>query len=94
MSNLRDWKRNPEKNRCQADGVYPGQFEPVCWTRGGKYSRLFFSYMYPCQSKEQARQSAEYYIEREFGACAVQFYSNYHLDQHKRFYALFIRRDK
>lgn len=94
MSNLSDWKKNPDKNQCQADGVYPGEFTPNIGFPSHGVSRLDFSFMYPCENPDRAKQSAAWYIERNYGTADIQFFTTVEMRRHNRFYALFIRRDR
>jgi hypothetical protein len=94
MSNLRDWKRNPDKSAMWVEGVYPGEFEPQAPNQPRGYSRLYFSWMFPCTDGESAKIAAERYIQRKYGATTVRFLSNRQLLSRNQFYGVFIRKDK
>lgn len=94
MSNLKDWKRDPDKSALHVEGVYPGEFQPQAIGKVRGMSRLYFSWCYPCRTPEQAKEGAMWYVARNYGALHMEFYSNPQLIAQHKFYVLFVREDK
>lgn len=83
-----------EKGKCQAEGVFPGTFEPQAEGHPRGWSKLEFQYLYPCPDRETAKATAKWYLKEHYLTSDALFFDNPYLASQRKFYVLFQRRDK